>query len=129
MVDQRSNMTRYTNESLALWNSTSDPLLDLSNTTQLNGTTDGLQSVEDWSDVEQIRPIHIATTVMFLSGIFNVSVFLLYSLLIDHFGVDFTGHISCRLSIMLSVGASNVWLCGWWLCPRVLFPDRRSAWH
>jgi MFS superfamily sulfate permease-like transporter len=78
MVDQRFNSTRYVNESLAPWNISSiptDAYLDLNDLAQLNGSTDGIRTitVEEWPDLSRpIRPIHIATTVMFLSGIFHV---------------------------------------------------------
>lgn len=91
MIDQRSNMTRYLNESISLSNSTTDSLMDLANSTiQLNNT----MMADDWIDgSEQVRPIQIATTVMFLSGIFNI--------LLGVFRADF---LSCYLSEQVMSG-------------------------
>lgn len=77
------------NKSLSLseaLNETSSPLwgvseaileldLDVSSTTGWNTTESAFGGIEEWAEdgtYSRIRPIHIATTIMFMSGIFQV---------------------------------------------------------
>ncbi|KAI6183854.1 Sulfate permease family protein 3 [Aphelenchoides bicaudatus] len=87
--DQRFNSTRIANETFGASNSSVDTLLDLNNITQFGA----FNTTEFHDDIEQIRPIHIATTVMFLSGIFNI--------LLGVFRADF---LSCYLSEQVMSG-------------------------
>ena len=69
------NRTHYSNDSILLtWNdslSASD-FIDVGDFGLSNNSTDGLSTVmtEEWTD--GLQKIHIATTIMFLSGVFQV---------------------------------------------------------
>lgn len=75
------NCTHYVNESIWLALNESLTPIDFLDEAELNAWngTDGLKAIttEEWTDgFQQIRPIHIATTIMFLSGIFQVHSFV-----------------------------------------------------
>lgn len=108
MMEDRSNYTRYLNDSLAAWNSSMDPVLDINNMTQLNGSGIVASELHD-DDFAQVRPIHIATTVMFLSGIFNVSPIFKCVLIFCRFYLAFFVPTSF-LAIYLNRSCPDLWL-------------------
>uniref|UniRef100_A0A914C075 STAS domain-containing protein n=1 Tax=Acrobeloides nanus TaxID=290746 RepID=A0A914C075_9BILA len=90
------NRTHYSNDSILLtWNdslSASD-FIDVGDFGLSNNSTDGLSTVmtEEWTD--GLQKIHIATTIMFLSGVFQI--------LMGIFRLDF---LACYLSEQVMSG-------------------------